>query len=253
MTPPISSVVRVAKSPEQAKIYVALLAGEGIPAHIEGEGLVDEFAMSRRMMNLVAVRVFVPTASLERAREVLAATEISEEELERQAGAEAEPAPPSLAVAALANPTAPAQRRMWPLVLAITAAFVFFALWMREVERRLDAEDPLFVFEPFPYGIHQILRATGKPVADFHDDNHDGSWDRHVVYGTDGEVISTNTDQNRDGSFDRCVELRDGMRITWLDQDGDQQFETCNVADQQGNVVHRVVWKAGTGFVIEKR
>lgn len=254
MTPPISSVVRVAKSPEQAKIFVALLAGEGIPAHIEGEGLTDEFAMSRRMVNLVAVRVMVPTTSLERARDLLAEAQVEDSELERQAlAADAIEAPPEPQPTWPRPAEAPPRRSHWPLIVAIAAAAVFFALWMREAERRLDTEDPFFVFEPFPGGMHQILRATGKPVADLHDDNNDGGWDRFVIYDADGEAISTNTDQDKDGLLDRCVELRDGMRITWLDGDGDQQFERGEVTDLEGNLVHRIVWKAGTGFVIEKR
>jgi hypothetical protein len=101
--------------------------------------------------------------------------------------------------------------------------------------------------------MREIERASGRTVAGYYDDNQDGSWDRHLVYGTDGEVIATNTDRDHDGFLDRCVELRDGMRITWLDQDGDQQFERGEVTDPQGSLVHRIVWKAGTGFVIEKR
>lgn len=85
MTAPLMSVVRVANSPEQAKMFAALLQGEGIPAHVDGDGLVDEFATSRRMMNLVSVRVLVPTACLVRAMDLLGPVEIDEAELERQA------------------------------------------------------------------------------------------------------------------------------------------------------------------------
>lgn len=85
MSQPLMSVVRVANSPEQAKMFAALLQGEGIPAHIDGDGLVDEFATSRRLMNLASVRVMVPTASLERARDLLGPVEIDAAELERQA------------------------------------------------------------------------------------------------------------------------------------------------------------------------
>lgn len=85
MTAPLMSVVRVANSPEQAKMFAALLQGEGIPAHIDGDGLADEFVTSRRLMNLAGVRVMVPTSSLERAMDLLGPVEIDEAELERQA------------------------------------------------------------------------------------------------------------------------------------------------------------------------
>ncbi|MDO8348992.1 MAG: hypothetical protein Q7T30_02060, partial [Planctomycetota bacterium] len=85
MTQPIASVARIAATPEQAKIFVALLQAEGIPASIEGDSLADEVAVSRRMLNLNGTRVMVPTGSLERAREVLGAVQIDEAELEAQA------------------------------------------------------------------------------------------------------------------------------------------------------------------------
>lgn len=65
MSQPLMSVVRTANSPDQAKMFVALLQAEGIPAHVDGDGLVDEFVTSRRMMNLTGVKVLVPTSSLE--------------------------------------------------------------------------------------------------------------------------------------------------------------------------------------------
>lgn len=91
MSEPLMSVVRVANSPDQAKMFAALLQGEGIPAHIDGEGLVDEFVSSRRLLNLTGVRVLVPTTSLERAKDLLGPVEIDAAELERQALAAEDP------------------------------------------------------------------------------------------------------------------------------------------------------------------
>ena len=95
MNQPLMSVVRIANSPDQAKLFVALLQGEGIPAHIDGDGLADEFVTSRRIMNLAGVKVLVPTASLVRALDLLGPVEIDAAELERQALAAEDPeAPP---------------------------------------------------------------------------------------------------------------------------------------------------------------
>lgn len=91
MSQPLTSVVRTANSPDQAKLFVALLEAAGIPAHVDGDGLADEFATSRRMMNLVGVRVRVPTPALARAQEILGPVEIDDEELERQALAADDP------------------------------------------------------------------------------------------------------------------------------------------------------------------
>lgn len=84
MSDPISTVVKVASNPEQAKIYVAMLAAEGIPAFTDG-ATPDEFSMSQRMMNLSNVKVMVPTDAAERAKEILQPAEVDLDELTRQA------------------------------------------------------------------------------------------------------------------------------------------------------------------------
>lgn len=89
MSTPIEAVARTANTPEQAKVYVAMLMAEGIPARIDGDSLTDEFAASRRLMNLMGTKVMVPTQSLARAREILQPVAIDPAELERQALAEA--------------------------------------------------------------------------------------------------------------------------------------------------------------------
>ena len=92
-------VVRTAATPAQAKVFVALLQAEGIPAHIDGDSLVDEFIMSRRLMNLTGVRVLVPADAAARAHEILRTTAVDEDELTQQALAEEpeDPGPARLA------------------------------------------------------------------------------------------------------------------------------------------------------------
>ena len=85
MNEPISTVVKVASTPDQAKIYVAMLEAEGIPAFVDGNSSADEFAMSQRMLNVSNVRVQVPTEAAERALEILKPTEVDEDDLTRQA------------------------------------------------------------------------------------------------------------------------------------------------------------------------
>ncbi len=85
MNSPISTVVKVASTPDQAKIYVAMLEAAGIPAFIDGNSSVDEFAMSQRMLNVSNVRVMVPTEAAERAMDVLKPTEVDPDDLARQA------------------------------------------------------------------------------------------------------------------------------------------------------------------------
>ena len=89
MSTPIESLVKVAATPAQAKVWVAMLQANGIPARVDGDSLVDEFAAARRLMNLMGCNVMVPANSLEQAREILKPAEIDADELARQAMAEA--------------------------------------------------------------------------------------------------------------------------------------------------------------------
>jgi hypothetical protein len=122
MSEPIEAVAAIANTPEQAKVFVATLMAAGIPARIEGESLTDEWAASRRMLNLLGTRVMVPTKTLRQAKELLQPVAIDPEELERQALAAA-PAP----VAAPAPRSEAADVRGWgwlvllllPIVVAV--------------------------------------------------------------------------------------------------------------------------------------
>ncbi|MEC7584338.1 MAG: hypothetical protein VYE77_08470 [Planctomycetota bacterium] len=94
-------VATIATTPDHAKVLAALLQAEGIPAHIDGQGLADEFAIPQRLMNTQGVRVLVPAGSLESAQDILQNSEVDEAELTAQALAAgptdpeaAQPAPP---------------------------------------------------------------------------------------------------------------------------------------------------------------
>lgn len=90
MNDPISTVVKVASTPDQARIYVAMLEAAGIPAFVDGNSSADEFAMSQRLLNVSNVRVLVPTEAVERALDVLKPTEVDVDDLEQQALAAAD-------------------------------------------------------------------------------------------------------------------------------------------------------------------
>lgn len=85
MSRSIESVACVASTPAQAKVFVATLMAHGIPARVDGDNLADEWAASRRLLNMLGTQVMVPTPSLARAREVLQPAAIDADELERQA------------------------------------------------------------------------------------------------------------------------------------------------------------------------
>lgn len=91
---PIESLLCVATTPAQAKALLATLMAAGIPARTDGEALADEYAASMRLMNLLGTKVYVPTASLERARAVAQPEAIDDDELTRLALAATDPETP---------------------------------------------------------------------------------------------------------------------------------------------------------------
>ncbi|MBK8100951.1 MAG: hypothetical protein IPK26_28035 [Planctomycetes bacterium] len=107
-------IVRVASTAAEAKVLVAILQAEGIPAYVDSASLADEFAMARQMMNLQGVQVRVPEGAVERACEVLANAQVDDVELEAQALAAApEPVMPASATPAGSGVT------WWALALVV--------------------------------------------------------------------------------------------------------------------------------------
>lgn len=260
MTTPIATQVRVAATPEQAKVFVALLRAEGIPAHVDGDSLADEFALSRRLMNLQGVRVMVPTASLERAREILATEAIDETELEQQALA-AEAPERSVPSVFAAQPPRGKNPLLWPFVGACGVAVVFFVLWFDHFQVSAAARDPLFDFvvgeagsEPGsePGRANSIRRTDGTVAFSWHDPDLNLIWDRVDFRSPDGTLVYSNFDEDQDGIWERCITFRGDVQETWSDDDHDGRMDSVEVTDANGTVVQRLAWKAGVGFVIEK-
>ena len=79
------TLLHTASTQQDAEMLHSLLEASGIPAHVEGVGLADEFASIRRLANLVSVRVFVREQDLEAGRELIGGIEVTSEELTRQA------------------------------------------------------------------------------------------------------------------------------------------------------------------------
>lgn len=79
-------VVHRAHDPIEAQVLASNLQAAGIPAYVEGGSLVDEWAMSQRLLNRLGVRVVVPEDRAEEAVEFLGSKpELSEAELAAQA------------------------------------------------------------------------------------------------------------------------------------------------------------------------
>lgn len=251
MSQPIESLARVASTPAQAKIFVAMLAAEGIPARVDGDSLVDEFAASQRLLNLVGTRVMVPTSALQRAQEILQPVQVDPDELERAAAVGAATRAPDPASTAAAQTAAASSTRMLllaMLALAIGAAVLFAFLWHRAVNRiggihpdirTYWSDDTLYEERVRD---QQLLRRS-------HDKDQDGLFERTEMFGSGSKPVAV-YDRYVDGIYLRCVETRpDGLTVTWTDEDRDGLFDVGVVADRQGKELQTLRWVAGTGLV----
>jgi hypothetical protein len=250
MDRPLSAVVRVAATPEQAKLYVALLQAQGIPAYVDGGMLADEVATSRALMNLAGTNVLVPTASLERAREILSRPPVEPAELERQALAAADPE--RLAKAGPPTPPGGSRELPWVLVVAIAAAGIFLCLWLSERAARTAAQDPRFVYETdSDTGVVREMRSSDRQlIRSLYDRNRNFLFDRVTLHRPDGSVSVTSTDVDEDGVFDSSEERHaDGVTATWNDSDHDGLYEGCRVVASDGRVIQDLIWQPGRGYV----
>jgi len=104
----------------------------GIPARIDGESLADQFAASMRLMNLIGTKVYVPTASLAQAREIVRPMQIDADELTRQALAAASPErmpPADGGATVITKPWARSVSR-WLLVGMVGLPSAALAVWL---------------------------------------------------------------------------------------------------------------------------
>ncbi|MBL8723388.1 MAG: hypothetical protein JNK49_05045 [Planctomycetes bacterium] len=246
MADPDTVVAKVATTPAQAKIWVALLQGAGIPAYTDGDSLADEIAVSRRVLNLNGTRVFVPKNSLDRARELLTNTQVDEQELEAQALAAADPETPP------ARPADQDRRRSaWPLAITSALMVVFLAFWLTEVDQRVRSTNPNFRYEPIPNGLREVRKSDGFAQRELFDRNGDGNHEQQILHHTDGSREEW-LDADEDGVAEIwIVYQRNGGKATWTCSAARGQFDRCVVQDAKGNEVQRLRWQPDRGFVPE--
>lgn len=260
MSQPIESLARVASTPAQAKIFVAMLAAEGIPARVDGDSLVDEFAASQRLLNLVGTRVMVPTSALQRAQEILQPQQVDPDELEREALAAAPESPlersPAVAPAgpAAASEAAAAAARstrtllLALLGLAIGAAVLFAFLWQRAVNHISGLYPDIRTYWSGDVLCEERVRDQ-QLMRRSHDKDRDGLFERLEMFGGGPQPIAI-YDQYVDGIYLRSVESHpDGLTATWTDENRDGLFDVGVVRDRQGKELQTLRWQAGTGYV----
>lgn len=247
MSQPIQSVARVANTPAQAKIFVAMLEAEGIPARIDGDTLADEFAASQRLLNLSGTRVLVPTSALQRAQEILQMEPVDPEELERAALVGAPAPAPEPTTQAPAAPRSSNALLLPLLALAIGAAGLFAFLWHRAVNAIAGTSPDVRLFWDDNV-LHEVRVSDLRLLRRSFDRDLDGLFERIEVFGAGKEPIAV-YDQYADGVYLRLVETRnDGLTTTWTDDDRNGLYDSCVVTDRDGKQVQSLRWQPGTGY-----
>jgi len=267
MSEPDAVVVHTATTPAEAKVFVAMLQAEGIPAYVEGDSLADEVAASRRLMNLQGVRVVVPPSARQRAVEILAEARVDEVELEAQALAAGPPpevgAPRPAAAAARGSRPAGRGAVLWAIGASVST-LVFFALWVMQQDERAAMRDYFDrKWEQMPFG-----DVDHKP----------GDWDRQPIadgirwVDHEGKVMRERFDRDRDGRYEEkrdydrdghlhqivhfdgaghetSVELfRDGLREV-LHMNAEGRTKDLTLFDADGKQLKQQRWDGANGWV----
>ncbi|MGE0144262.1 MAG: DUF2007 domain-containing protein [Planctomycetota bacterium] len=248
MSQPLASVVRIAKSSAEAHLFVAMLQSAGIPAYVEGESLADEFAMSRKLMNLGGTSVMVPTSSLARAQEILA-----EGERESRAATDLNLYADAVAEQPRDREDSGSRRRSpLPAILGFGLAVVFLLLWVGQLEARARERNPLSRYEPTAIGLREIRIADGVVVAEHVDAAHDGHYEKVITFAANGGRTES-LDEDGDLRYERHVEYRGDLVLQWVDTDRDGLFDACTVKGPAGEVLQELHYDAASGFVLKSR
>jgi hypothetical protein len=239
-----------ATTPDHANLLRALLQGAGIPAHVDGTMLADEFAISQRMMNQQGVKLMVPHDRLAEARDVIASAAVSEDELERQAmaaGGEEESAP--------ATPETNGGHGRLTLLLGILSV-IFGSLWMQARAHAAVSHPLLHLDRVGDAGVWtDTWRHNGMPAQRRFDRDGDGHCEEIESFNRDGQLTTTAFDRDADGMWENLIEHRiGGEKIQWTDDDRDGRFDRGEVRGPDRQVITQVLrYVPGQGVAIEPR
>jgi len=226
MSEPETLVLLRARTAIEAQVVLALLRGEGLTAFVNGSALMDEFAVSQRLMGLQGVEISVRREDLPRAQQLLDEAR----QVGQRLGDATEPVP-------AAEPEPPLElprRRLAPklAMLGWAAAVAFLFLWL-DAKRQADAVSAahgtkFLKTEPTPNGWRSIWKDTGRTAVEDRDANHNGIAETITTYTRAGWPSSIGYDANEDGHIERVERYaRDGQRVAEMrDDDEDGVFET---------------------------
>ncbi|MEM7164403.1 MAG: DUF2007 domain-containing protein [Planctomycetota bacterium] len=255
-------VLTTASNSAEARVIQAILQGVGIPAIVEGEALMDEWAVSQRMLGRVGAEVKVPASAVERAHAVLEEAQARGLDFQQEAGEwQGETAAQSESSDQIGEPWRDddAAARSWPVgaevtvfLLGCTVVGLLLAWLSANSELRQMRDDPVYEWVYGDNGqIELYQRATGKLLATHFDVDGDrkieklheydpegrvtwlsldsdenGLYERHDLLGPSGDSIYTSHDKDQD-SFPEVIIIRtqDGTETLFEDADGDGLYD----------------------------
>lgn len=258
-------VLTTAGSAAEARVIEAVLGAAGIPALVEGDTLMDEWAMSQRLMGRIGSEVKVPSSQLEAAREALEVARASGVGLARMTDAEFEEMTPPSADADADREERTLdeyrEKSRWPflaifcVVVLGAAAAVFAVLWMQvDYEVRLYRNEGTHEMRWSQSGtrLHMTHKRTGVKTDTYHNADLDDRWEQYDAHFPNGAVTWQRFDEDEDGYLERVLlrsphsgdvilEYRDdnrdlfpdaiwiqsegGVRTYFDDADGNQEFD----------------------------
>ena len=252
-------VVVTARSPAEASMVQALLEGEGIPTVVEGDALVDEWAMAQKLLGRIGTEVKVPRGLLARAQELIADAKSAVD----STGAAGDSTGGAGGSTSGAEPTEEEEEdafrdvdRSWPfsawlavVILGFSSATLLAMFVMAETERRELLQDPLYRYE-FNFSgtfMKVILKETGAVVSESTDQNANRIPEQYVTYDGAGNRTWVSVDENEDGLYER-VELysignASPVSVS-IDADGDTFPESITIETADG-VIHEFVDRDG--------
>lgn len=248
------SVVIVAKSVHQARLMVALLQAEGIPARVDGECLVDEFAASQQLMNVLGTAVYVPTSALQRARDIIAPRHVDIAQLDESAmncrPSDHSDSPrttcevPEVRPQPQASSARPSRAFQW---VASGFALLFAFLWHRAISSYQDSNPEIYWYWDDNVLCEGLVKER-RLVRKWYDIDMDGVYEQVEYYGVGGDLRAV-SDRWGSGVYRRTQEFRpDGLRLTYIDKDADGLADSFVVSDQDGAELQEIRWVVGGGF-----
>lgn len=212
------TVFKRASSPLEAELIASVLRSAGIPVHVGGGMLADEFAVSQRLMNLSSVDVLVPADRLEAAEVALEEARASSAEVEDAAAATITPSP------AATNAPAEPVRYPWLLVGALAIAAVASVVLWQEARAEVRAlTSPLTVYAGEKNGAHVWEWADSRKTASTSvDQDRDGVPESTTAFNRDGRALYTAIDRNGNGIVERFEAFGPGGKATTVTIDADE-------------------------------